>query len=109
MEYLTALNTIFELTLLGNKTRIFKPDGFAIQRLDKGFAYFKKWADGLLTKGEFSSGVDSPHFIAWQVCEHNRCSCMYMFMYACTIQIVLTFLDMGPPPGDGIWIQRTSC
>ena len=60
VEYLTALNSIFELTLLGNKTHtcIFKPDGFAI-RLDKGFVFFKEWADDLITMGEFSSGVDS--------------------------------------------------
>ena len=58
---------MFETTLLGRKTRVFTADGTAIQRLEQGFSYFKDWSDGLIAQGEFDHGVDSPHFISWQV------------------------------------------
>jgi hypothetical protein len=73
-SYLRALNNIFERTLLGKKTRIFQPDGSSMQRLEKGFSYFREWADELVEKGEFDSGVESKKFIAWQVCS---CDCLY--------------------------------
>ena len=66
VKYLSALNKIFERALLGTRTRIFMSDGTAIQRLDEGFSYFKEWSDDLTTSG-FGNGVDSPHFISWQV------------------------------------------
>ena len=68
VKYLSALNKIFERTLLGTKTRIFMADGTAIQRLDEGFSYFKEWSENLRSLGVFGSGVDSSHFISWQVC-----------------------------------------
>ena len=57
--YLRALNNIFERTLLGKKTRIFQQDGTGMQRLDKGFSYFREWAQELVDIGVFESGVDS--------------------------------------------------
>ena len=68
--YLRALNNIFEKTLLGKKTRIFQPDGTGMLRLDKGFSYFREWAQELVDSGAFVSGVDSRQFIAWQVCDN---------------------------------------
>lgn len=65
-EYLSALNNIFERTLLG-KTRIFYHDGSGMQRLEKGFSYFREWAEEHIQNGAFNTGVDSKEFIAWQV------------------------------------------
>ena len=67
VKYLSALNNIFEKTLLGKKTRIFCAEGRSIQRLDEGFAYFRGWADELVNSGNFNGGVDSKDFIAWKV------------------------------------------
>ena len=67
VKYPSALNNIFEKTLLGRKTRIFCAKGRSIQRLDEGFAYFREWADGLVKCGSFNGGVDSNDFIALQV------------------------------------------
>lgn len=69
--YLRSLNNIFERTLLGRKTRIFQPDGTGMQRLDKGFFFFEEWAQELVKSGAFDNGVDSTHFIAWQVSVNN--------------------------------------
>ena len=67
VDYLAALNNIFERTLLGNKTRIFRHHGTGMQRLEKGFSYFREWAEELVEGGAFDSGVDSKQFLAWQV------------------------------------------
>ena len=58
VKYLSAIN-IFERTLLGTKTRIFKPEGTGMQCLDEGFTYFREWAEDLISSGEFDRGVDS--------------------------------------------------
>ena len=63
-EYLTALNDIFERTILGSKVRIFQHDGTAMQHLGGGYAYFKEWAEEL---GIFDDRVDSKQFLSWQV------------------------------------------
>lgn len=70
-QYLCALNDIFERTLLGKKTRFFSPSGTGMQHLDDGFAFFKQWCEELRSSGEFDSGVDSKHFLSWQVCVYN--------------------------------------
>lgn len=67
-KYLTALNDIFERTILGNKTRIFQPGGYAMQRLEDGFSYFKEWSLELKTLGCFDNGVECKLFLSWQVC-----------------------------------------
>ena len=69
-RYLRALNGIFERTLLGKKTRIFRVDGAGMQRLNKGFVYFKEWAE-LIKNDKFQTGVYSKQFIAWQVCKNR--------------------------------------
>ena len=51
MEYLTALNKIFEKTLLRTTSCIFDADGTAMQRLDRVFCYFTEWADELVKSG----------------------------------------------------------
>lgn len=66
-KYLNALNSLFERTLLGSKTRFFHAEGTGIQRLDEGFQYFRDWAEELVSSGEFGDGVESKKFIAWQV------------------------------------------
>ena len=78
MEYLKALNNIFERTLLGRKTRVFKPDGLSIQRLNQGFSFFEEWAEELVVNGSFECGVDSKEFISWQVC---RSYVQYIHLY----------------------------
>lgn len=68
VQYLSALNKIFEKTLLGRKTKIFDPHGSGIQRLNEGFSYFEEWAEELDENGCFDDGVECKSFISWQVC-----------------------------------------
>lgn len=60
-KYLNALNSLFERTLLGSKTRFFHAEGTGIQRLDEGFQYFRDWAEELVSSGD---GVECKKFIA---------------------------------------------
>ena len=60
--YLRGLNDIFERTLLGRRTRIFQPEGTAMQHLQKGFSFFKEWAEELIESGVFQAGVESRKF-----------------------------------------------
>ena len=73
VSYLSALNSIFERTILGRKTRIFKPDGLGIQRLNQGFSYFEEWAEELVKAGRFECGVECKDFLSWQVGLINTC------------------------------------
>ena len=83
-RYLSALNDIFERTILGKKTRIFKPNGSGMQRLDDGFMFFEEWCLELKQLGEFNSGVESKLFLSWQVhLKHNDCSSQ-VAKYTCT-------------------------
>lgn len=67
-KYLSSLNDIFERTLLGKKTRIFNIDGYGMQRMEDGFAFFEAWCKHLKQGGEFSNGaVESKVFLSWQV------------------------------------------
>jgi len=87
IEYLKALNSFFELSILGSKVRIFKSDGSTLQRMEKGFAYFKQWCEDAISHGmgttnnithsnlysyvnigAFEESVDDKNFISWQVC-----------------------------------------
>ena len=45
-DNLSALN-IFERTLLGTKTHIFRPNGKGMLRLEKVFSYFREWQKSL--------------------------------------------------------------
>ena len=54
-DYLSALNNIFERTLLETKTRIFCPTGTGMQRLEKRFLYFREWAEALIKSGAFKT------------------------------------------------------
>ena len=83
IEYLQALNNVFELALLGNHVRIFKLEGTTLQRMEKGFNFFKKWCEDAIsqvrflyfvihlsiwsTVGAFKDGVNDKWFISWQV------------------------------------------
>lgn len=67
VKYLSALNDIFERTMLGNQVRIFYHGGPAIQRLNEGFAYFEEWAEELIDSGAFNNGVSTESFLSWQV------------------------------------------
>ena len=51
VEYLQALNNLFELSLLGNHVRIFKLEGSTFQRMEKGFNFFKKWCEDAISQG----------------------------------------------------------
>jgi hypothetical protein len=76
VKYLSALNNIFEKTLLGRKTRFFYVKGRSTQRLDDGFVYFREWADELVKRGNFNGGVASKDFIAWQVVTFTPIVCV---------------------------------
>ena len=76
-KYLSALNSIFEKTLLGRKIKIFNAHGSGIKRLDEGFSYFEEWAEELDRDGCFEDGVDCKSFISRQVCMH---ACSYVCM-----------------------------
>ena len=109
-KYLAALNNIFERTLLGNKTRIFKPDGLSIQRLDQGFSFFEEWAEELIVDGSFGSGVDCRNFISWQVHIINLIihitsilSLNYTHKYATLLLLCLA--DMGSTENNGVWFS----
>ena len=52
IEYLQALNNLFELALLGNHVRIFKLEGTTLQRMEKGFNFFKKWCEDAISQGK---------------------------------------------------------
>ncbi len=103
VKYLSALNSIFEKTLLGSKTRIFDPEGTGIQRLEEGFDYFREWAKELVDFREFEDGVESKKFIAWQV---ESCS-VYMCWVgrAITIPVIIEGGGGGSGPEPGFWIQ----
>ena len=66
---LVALNSMFEMTLLGSKTRFFCAEGTGIQRLNEGFQFFWDWAEELVVSGAFHDRVDGvDRKTAWQVC-----------------------------------------
>ena len=39
IKYLKALNSLFELSLLGKQVRVFKSDGTTMQQIDAGFKF----------------------------------------------------------------------
>lgn len=84
-QYLSALNKMFEKTLLGTKTKIFNPQGLAIQRLNEGFSYFEEWAEKLDSDGCFEDVVDCKSFISWQVCMY-ACMQHYLLLFTLLIQ-----------------------
>ena len=52
VKYLKALNSLFELSLLGKQVRVFKSDGHTIQRMDAGFNFFKTWCEDAIENGK---------------------------------------------------------
>ena len=52
VEYLQALNNFFELALLGKKVRIFKSEGSTLERMEKGFNFFKNWCEDAISRGK---------------------------------------------------------
>ena len=52
IEYLKALNSLFELSLLGKQVRIFQTNGSTLQRMEKGFNFFKNWCEDAIEKGK---------------------------------------------------------
>ncbi len=60
--YLTALNNLFEKSILGKHVRIYTAQGTAIQRMESAYQFFVDWAK------EHESNDNPPsNFIAWQV------------------------------------------
>lgn len=59
--YLSALNNLFERSLLGQKVRVFNAEGSTIQRMEKAFQFFASWAEKQQTNKE-----DKKSFLAWQ-------------------------------------------
>jgi hypothetical protein len=44
IPYLSALNNLFERSILGKRVRVFDVNGTTIQRMREGFDFFDKWA-----------------------------------------------------------------
>lgn len=51
ISYLEAMNSFFEMGLLGTKVRVFDPEGKTLQRMEKGFTFFRQWIEDLFSKG----------------------------------------------------------
>ena len=67
IRYLTALNNLFERSLLGKHVRVFEVQGSTIQRMQSGYQFFVDWA-----KKQEPNG-DPSKFLAWQVYECKVC------------------------------------
>ena len=52
VKYLKALNSLFELSLLGKYVRIFKTNGNTLQRMEDGFKFFKTWCEDAIENGK---------------------------------------------------------
>ena len=50
VEYLQALNNLFELALLENHIHIFKLERCTLQRMEKGFNFFKEWCEDAISQ-----------------------------------------------------------
>ena len=61
IRYLTALNNLFERSLLGKHVRVFEAQGSTIQRMKSGYQFFVDWAK------EQEPNGDPSNFRAWQV------------------------------------------
>lgn len=61
IQYLEALNNLFERSILGKKVRVYDSKGTTIQRMDEGFQFFAKWAK------ESEGDEDRKSFLSWQV------------------------------------------
>jgi hypothetical protein len=61
ISYLSALNNLFERSIIGKKVRVFDVNGRTIQRMGEGFNFFADWAK------ENHEGDDKKSFLAWQV------------------------------------------
>jgi len=57
VEYLQALNSYFELGLLGCQVRIFEVEGTAMQRMQSGFDFFMKWCEDAFTEGNLKFSI----------------------------------------------------
>ena len=62
IAYLEALNGLFEKSILGQRVRIFDPNGSTIQRMENSFNFFAQWA-----REKPLDEVDSRQFLSWQV------------------------------------------
>lgn len=62
IAYLEALNGLFEKSILGQKVRVFDPNGSTIERMEISFDFFAQWA-----KEKADDEVDSKQFLSWQV------------------------------------------
>ncbi len=62
IEYLQALNKLFERSILGRKVRVFASGGTTMCRMAEGFNFFAKWA---------KESEDKKSFLAWQVIYRN--------------------------------------
>ena len=49
IEYLKALNSSFEMSLLGKYVRVFS--GNTLQRMEDGFRFFKTWCEDAIENG----------------------------------------------------------
>ena len=59
INYLSALNNVFESSLLGNRVRVFDAHGSTIQRMEGGFKFFIEWADEQCPEVSRLAGMDT--------------------------------------------------
>ncbi len=80
IQYLEALNKLFEKSLLGRKVNVYKTEGTTLSRMSEGFNFFAEWAQkstkGVSTEDGKQQAIASKestkdrNFLAWQV---NKC------------------------------------
>ena len=60
------LEALFQKSILGQRVRVFDPNGSTIQRMEASFKFFAQWA-----KEKPLDEVDSKQFFSWQVSFKN--------------------------------------
>ena len=76
IRYLSALNNVFERSLLRNHVRAFDAHGSTLQRMEAGFQFFVQWANEQYPEGKPEG--DPKKFFAWQVC---TCTLTYVHLF----------------------------
>ena len=101
IEYLEALNKLFEKSILGSKVRVFKSDGTTMSRMSEGFNFFAKWAKKSASDDQEPTTQEKKCFLAWQV---NLLHAFYLVMLFNRLHF---FVDMGSVTDNVVWVQRT--
>ena len=63
ISYLSALNNLFERSIIGKKVRVFNVNGTTMQRMSEGFNFFADWA---------KENDDNKSFLVWQVSQCDQ-------------------------------------